>query len=107
MRMLLIPDSVDLGAPEIRRFVDAAGGELATAFVGNLGNLSWPRIAERAPIHDQTEVVGHVEIQRSMTNLFGGTIRMFLLCMVLAGAVYAFLRVMPMRLMRQIGRAHV
>ncbi|MES2710243.1 MAG: GGDEF domain-containing protein [Pseudomonadota bacterium] len=100
LRVLLTPDGVDLREPEIRRIIGIDGAEASVAFVENLGLLAWPRTSERVAILDQSVVVGFVEIERSMRMLFVEAVRLSVVTGILALACFAFLRIIPLRLLR-------
>lgn len=99
LRLLLMPDGIDLTEPEIRRIVDAEGNEATSAFVQSLGLLPWPKTMQRAPIHDQGAVVGSVEITRSLMSLFVEAMRLALLSLALGLASFVVLRIIPLRLL--------
>ncbi len=63
--------------------------------------LASPRIETRAPVHDAGEVVGTIRIERSLRPLIAQIAWFALLGSVLAGAIFAALRVLPLRTLRR------
>lgn len=98
---IITPDALQDLLPSRRVMTDRAGKVLVSATVPEGATLAWPRLRVVAPIFDQGEVVGEIEILRSLREPFKTTLLVATLSMLLALASFAFLRTLPLRLLRQ------
>ena len=80
---------------------DAAGHLLA--IVGP--PLSTPVIVRSVPVYSSGQLVGWVEIKHSYAHVVFGTLLMALLGLLLGGAVYAMLLLLPLRALRRMSVA--
>jgi len=79
--------------PEIRRLLDL-DGELVAESVDVLDD---PIISVFAPVFDSGRPVGRLEIARSLRPIVIGTAGALVFGLILAGAVYAVMRALPLR----------
>ena len=63
--------------------------------------LASPLIETRRPVHDAGEVIGTLRIQRSLRPLIGHVAWFSLLGALLAGAIFAALKLLPLRALRR------
>jgi signal transduction histidine kinase len=85
---------------ESRRVRDTGGRVIAE----NVQALDTPTVALRLPVHDAGREVGVVEIERSLRPALLGTGMALLVAAFLAGAVFAALRLLPLRALRRAER---
>lgn len=95
---LLDADLVPQPLPELRRIVDLDG----RVVTGNASDMHWPEISARALLATAAGPVGHVVIARSMWPVIQTSGLVALISLALAIAIYATLRVLPLR---ALGRA--
>ena len=88
------------GTAESRRLRDAQARVIAE----NTQSLDEPTVATRLPVFDAGREVGQIEIERSLRPAWLGTGLAALLAALLAGAVFAALRLLPLRALRRADR---
>ncbi len=90
----LLEDRTETAYPERRRVLDAGGEEIAAS---GEASLAPPVVSRRAPVMDSGKVVAYFEISRSLRSLLLDTGLPALLGLALAVAVFAALKLLPIR----------
>jgi polar amino acid transport system substrate-binding protein len=85
------------GTPESRRVRDAQARLIAESSQA----LDEPTVSTRLPIFDAGREVGQIEIERSLRPALLGSGMAFLVAAFLGGAVFAALRLLPLRALRR------
>lgn len=88
------------GVAETRRLRDAQSRVIASS----LYPLDEPTLSVSLPVFDAGREVGRIEIERSLRPALLGSALAALLALFLAGAVFAALRLLPMRALRRAER---
>ncbi len=97
-------DRAETTYAERRRIIGTAGEEIASS---EESPLSLPLISRRAPIWDSGKVVAYFEVSRSFRPLLMDTGLVALLGLALAAAVFAVLKLLPLRaLSRALASLH-
>jgi diguanylate cyclase len=89
---------VDQPLPELRRLVDLDGRFVT----GSEGSVDWPVVHTAVPLVTSLGPVGQVELSRSMRPVLGSAWLPALLSGAIGLAVYATLRMLPVRLLRRV-----
>ncbi len=93
LQEMLDREATETELPEQRRILD----EKNTVIAAGGASLRPPLISARAPLYDAGRIVGHFEVNRSLRPLLWETGLAALLGLVLAAAVFAALKWLPLR----------
>ena len=95
---LLDTTLVEQPLPELRRIVDLQG----RVVTGNRVQVTWPLVTAVVPLVNATGPVGQIELSRSMRPVLAGTLMAALLSSAIGLAVFATLRMLPVRSLRRV-----
>ena len=92
----LLQRHYDPQIPELRLIMDSRGNVIARM----ANRLSWPLVTRRYDIHDAGDIVGYVEISRSLHPLLIRSALISAISFLLGSGIFLILRIIPLRALK-------